>query len=123
MGSGSQNVTGSFTGTGATLEVETVGFKPRVVELINYSDPGILKWTENMPDAGGFKQVDAATAILTTTGITPTGQRWCINSLALDLDTPDDLRALLVSGGLDTTATGQYLRMSGLAERLTRPAE
>ena len=45
-------------------------------------------------------------------------------NLALDLDTPADLRSLLArDGGLDATATGRYLQMSGLAERLSRPAE
>jgi 2-phospho-L-lactate guanylyltransferase len=45
-------------------------------------------------------------------------------NLALDLDTPDDLRSLLArDGDPATTATGRYLRTSGLAERLSRPAE
>ena len=44
-------------------------------------------------------------------------------NLALDLDTPDDLRTLLANSvGLEGTATGRYLRRSGLAERLRRPA-
>jgi 2-phospho-L-lactate guanylyltransferase len=44
-------------------------------------------------------------------------------NLALDLDTPDDLRSLLTQhGGAAATATGRYLRTSGLAARLTGPA-
>lgn len=69
--SGTQLVTGSFVGTGAALDVETVGFKPRYVRMWNVSDPGTLEWTDGMADAAGFKHVDGTQTQLSANGVTP----------------------------------------------------
>lgn len=53
-----QIVTGSTTGTGAALNVE-VGFSPKVVVIINETDPGMYIWTDTMADAEMQKMTDA----------------------------------------------------------------
>ena len=72
MSSGVQRtVCGSFTGTGAELDVRTVGFRPRRVELFNEDGLAKLEWTESMADAAGVKQVTAGTMSVATAGVTP----------------------------------------------------
>lgn len=63
---------GSFYGTGASLDIEKVGFRPRSVWLINVTDVATLKWNEAMPDDSGYQE-DAGIAgtWLTSGGITP----------------------------------------------------
>ncbi len=73
MGSGGTRVkTGIVIGTGADLDVRTVGFRPDVVELINLDSDDKLKWAAGMADANGHKTVAAGTStLITTLGITP----------------------------------------------------
>ncbi len=73
MGSGvSRVMTGSFTGTGAIVNVKTVGFKPKRVELFNLTGLAKGMWQEGMADDSVMKQVTAGTiSAPTTDGVTP----------------------------------------------------
>jgi hypothetical protein len=69
---GTRIMTGSVLGTGADLNVRTVGFRPKTVELINKDSHDKLKWTDVMADASGHKQIAAGTSsFITSLGITP----------------------------------------------------
>lgn len=73
MGSGAQrSVRGSVFGTGADLEVHTVGFRPGHVRVwqIENSAKAQGEWVEGMADDSMAKVV-AAADFVTTNGITP----------------------------------------------------
>ena len=74
MGSGvSREQRGSFSGTGSLLTVDSVGFRPRQIRLINTASGDEATWTESMADASMYKRVAAGTgAMVTTGGLTPT---------------------------------------------------
>jgi len=72
MGSGVQRTRcGSFYGTAANIDIRTVGFRPRKVELYNVDGLATLIWTESMADAAGVKRVTAGTMSIATAGVTP----------------------------------------------------
>jgi len=75
MASGSmRKVCGAFYGTGAQLDVRTVGFRPVHVKLINAGGLVLGEWMEGMADASALKQVNADTTqiiLASTNGITP----------------------------------------------------
>ena len=73
MASGAARVIyGASLGTGADLDVRTVGFRPRSVRIINVDSADELEWVEGMADAAGLKRVTAGTgSVLTTLGVTP----------------------------------------------------
>ncbi len=73
MASGAAKVAyGASLGTGANLDVRTVGFRPRSVEIINVDSADQLKWVEGMADGGGLKTLAAgASSVLTSAAITP----------------------------------------------------
>jgi hypothetical protein len=73
MSSGvSRVMTGSVEGTGANLDVRTVGFRPRAVKLVNADSDDSLEWQDTLPDDYGYKSVKAgANAVITSLGITP----------------------------------------------------
>lgn len=63
---------GAVVGTGADLNVRTVGFRPRSVKLINQDSADEMYWHSYMADASAFKRVAAGTSsVITTLGITP----------------------------------------------------
>ena len=65
-------VTGSFVGTGSAVDVKTVGFRPRRVELFNVTGLAVAHWTDAMADASMVKQVTAGTMTFpTSNGVTP----------------------------------------------------
>lgn len=73
MGSGVSRVqTASVTGTGADLEVRTIGFRPSAVRVMNESGDEIT-WSDTMPDDTGLKRkgADGIASFLATLGITP----------------------------------------------------
>lgn len=72
MSGGSRCVTGLIQGTGASLAVTKVGFKPRYVRVVNLDDPGALEHFEGMASAHGFKHVDGTQTAITSLGITLT---------------------------------------------------
>jgi hypothetical protein len=73
MSGARRTISGSVKGTGAMLEVRSIGFRPTKVELKNVG-AGLCSadWNEAMPDASMFKRVTAGTATFPlTNGITP----------------------------------------------------
>ena len=73
MASGAAKVAyGASLGTGANLEVRSVGFRPRSVEIINVDSADQLKWQDGMADASGLKTLAAgASSFLSAAAITP----------------------------------------------------
>lgn len=73
MGSGVSRVkTGAVVGTGAALDVRTVGFRPSCVKLINGDSDDSMIWSDTMADAAGYKSLKAgANAMVTSDGVTP----------------------------------------------------
>jgi hypothetical protein len=74
MSSGTQiTKNGAITGTGANLDVTTVGFRPRRVELIDQTGLATAVWTDSMAEGRGFKRVTAGdmTQMAAAAGITP----------------------------------------------------
>jgi hypothetical protein len=63
---------GMVTGTGASLDVTSVGFRPRRVEIMNVEGLCLAKWQDSMPDASAVKQItDGTMTYITSLGITP----------------------------------------------------
>lgn len=83
MGSGGTRIKcGSFIGTGASLTIEGLGFQPRLVKLINSSNPASLEWNEAMPDDTGYQLTEdtkVTAAFLSTKGITATSDGFTVN--------------------------------------------
>ena len=77
MSSGVQrSVRGTFIGTGAQLDIKTVGFRPGKVKLLNVTGLCVAEWTNTMADASMLKTVDSGSGTTdivfpTTNGITP----------------------------------------------------
>jgi len=74
MSSGVQlSKNGAVLGTGADLDVRTVGYKPRRVRLINEDGLAIAEWNDTMTEGRGFKQITAGTfsQMAAGEGITP----------------------------------------------------
>jgi hypothetical protein len=73
MSSGvNRNMSGAFTGTGAAINVRTVGFRPKRVEIVNRGGVCFAVWFAPMPDASAMKTVTAGTtSFVTSGGITP----------------------------------------------------
>lgn len=72
MASGAnRSVFGSFVGTGAQLDIRTVGFRPSKVSLYNETGLVSAEWTNTMADAAGLKRVTAGDMTKMSAGITP----------------------------------------------------
>jgi hypothetical protein len=72
MSGGERTVRGVVTGTGASLDVRTVGFRPTKVVLRNATSNIMLEWVNSQADAAGFKTLAAGTRTnITSAGITP----------------------------------------------------
>lgn len=82
MGSGvSRTFVGSYTGTGAAIDVHKVGFRPRNVRLLSIDGLCKGEWIEGMPDASVFKEVtDGTITVPTTLGITPLADGFTIGA-------------------------------------------
>ena len=62
MSSGVQiSKNGAVIGTGADLDVTTVGFRPRRVEIVNTDGLVTAVWNDCMAEGRGFKRVTAGT--------------------------------------------------------------
>jgi len=86
-------MTGAFTGTGAALNVDTVGFKPGKVELLNRTGLVSAHWTTEMGDGAAFKNINhdtAQNAFVTTGGITARASGFSVGTDA-DLNTAAEL--------------------------------
>jgi hypothetical protein len=75
MASGAKRILcGSFKGTGAQLDIKTIGFRPTAVKLKNVgAGLSSAEWQEGMPDGSMAKRVTAGTMSFVTggNGITP----------------------------------------------------
>lgn len=74
MSSGTQLIkNGTVIGTGANLDVLTVGYRPRRVELLNETGLAFAVWTDTMTEGRGIKRITAGTSSLCAAGqgITP----------------------------------------------------
>jgi len=91
MASGAAKVVrGSFLGTGALLEVRSVGFRPRSVKLLNTDGLATAEWLEGMADASMVKRVTAGTMTAPTTGgVTPLSDGFSIGADA-DMNAADE---------------------------------
>jgi hypothetical protein len=72
MSGSNRYVSGVIRGTGASLDVKTVGFRPTKVNVYNLGTNIGLSWCRALPDASGLKAVAAGTrTFVTSAGITP----------------------------------------------------
>jgi len=75
MGSGvNRIVTGSFYGTGADKNIDTVGFRPKLVRVVNVESGGLCRaeWFKGMADDSAVKTAaDGTISVITSNGITP----------------------------------------------------
>ncbi len=74
MGSGVQVIkNGAVDGATATdVDVTTIGFRPRMVELFNETGLATAVWLDSMKDGEMLKTITAGTlSKVTSTGITP----------------------------------------------------
>jgi len=83
--------TGSFYGTGASLNVTKLGFRPRAVTLLNKDGLCRLEWTKDMADASGVKTVtDGTISFITSNGITPLANGFTLGA-DTDVNVADEL--------------------------------
>jgi hypothetical protein len=87
-----RSVVGAFTGTGADLEVRTVGFRPKYVKVINVSaDNAAGEWLEGMADDSAVKTItDGTISVITSDGITPLSDGFALGADA-DLNVDGEL--------------------------------
>lgn len=91
MSSGVQvSKNGAVKGTGANLDVRTVGFRPRRVELVNETGLVTAYWADTMADATGMKRVTAGDMTMMVAGITPLSDGFRIGTDA-DLNVAGEL--------------------------------
>lgn len=94
MSSGVARVmTGSYIGTGVAFNVDTVGFRPKMVQLFNASGLTMSTWTNTMADASVYKVFNHATvqnAFATTNGITPRNNGFTVGTDA-DINTDTEV--------------------------------
>lgn len=64
---------GSVVGTGADLDVRTVGFRPKEVQYYNVDGLATGLWTETLADGLALKAITAGTISMTSAGdgVTP----------------------------------------------------
>jgi hypothetical protein len=80
---GSRVVTGAFVGTAADLEVRTVGFRPRRVDLTNVTGLVTASWQDTMADDSMCLRVTAGDMTFpTTNGITPLSDGFAVGANA-----------------------------------------
>lgn len=78
---GSRTFVGGFRGTGAIINIDTLSFKPRRVELINIDSEDSLRWQQGMVDDSGYKSIAAGTnSFVTSDGVTPRPQGFAIGA-------------------------------------------
>lgn len=80
---------GSYIGTGVAFNVDTVGFRPKIVKLFNVAGLTECTWTKTMADASVFKIFNHDTvqvAFATSNGITPRANGFTVGTDA-DINT------------------------------------
>lgn len=76
-------VVGAVIGTGSAMNVDTVGFRPKLVRVVNAGATGLarLEWFKGMADAAAVKTVTAGTiSVLSSNGITPRANGFTIGA-------------------------------------------
>jgi hypothetical protein len=69
---GSRIAIGQVVATGANLDIRTVGFKPRLVEVMNLDNNVTIRWWEGLANGYAEQTIEAGTRSLETAdGITP----------------------------------------------------
>ncbi len=75
MGSGAKSpAVGSVVGTGSAINIDTVGFRPRHIRVVNAGATGLsrFEWFQGMADDSAVKTVTNGTvSVVTSDGITP----------------------------------------------------
>ena len=72
MASGDSTFSGSFTGTGALVEVGVCPFKPDKVELLNEDGLASADWQKSMADGDMLKRItNGDLTMVNTNGVTP----------------------------------------------------
>lgn len=85
--------TGSETGTGSAINV-TCGFQPKVIWILNETDPGIFIWTDTMADAEMVKLTDApALTFPTSDGVSAYAGSIAANSKGFTIGADSDMNA------------------------------
>ena len=88
---GTRKVTGSVNGTGSAIDIRTVGFRPKKVELENVDGLASCVWTDTMADDSMVKRVTAGTmTFVTSNGIIPLSNGFTIGADS-DLNASDEL--------------------------------
>lgn len=94
MSSGVNRVmAGAYIGTGSALNIDIVGFRPKMVQLFNEDGLAVATWTKTMPDAAAlkiFNHADTQVAYVTANGITPRANGFQVGTDA-DLNTADEV--------------------------------
>jgi len=94
MGSGvNRVVVGGFYGTGADQNVDSVGFRPKLVRVVNVASGGLCRaeWIRGMADDAAVKTVtDGTISVITTNGITPRANGFALGADA-DLNVSGEL--------------------------------
>ncbi len=95
MGSGgSRLMAGGVVGTGATLNVRTIGFRPSYVEIFNTTGNAKATWVKGMADDSAQKTVDSGAgatdiSLITSLGITPLSDGFTLGA-DTDLNVADE---------------------------------
>lgn len=88
---GSRKMYGSFVGTGADMEVRTVGFRPKHVHIVNITGLCEAEWLLGMADDSMVLRITAGTmTVPTTNGITPLSDGFAVGANA-DLNVSGEL--------------------------------
>ena len=87
--------TGTFTGTGAALNV-SLGFEPDHVRIVNDTAGAALEWYSSMTAGHGYKRVAAGTGTKITSGgiSTYTGSTTAGRGFTLGTDTDINVNAV-----------------------------
>jgi len=84
MGSGvNRIVVGAVIGTGSAMNVDTVGFRPKLVRVVNAGATGLsrFEWFAGMADAAAVKTVTNGTiSVIAADGITPRARGFTIGA-------------------------------------------
>jgi hypothetical protein len=80
MASSAHQSYGQFLGTGASINVTKVGFKPNTVKLSN-ANGIMLEWDPSLPDGYAYKTLANGTrSVISSNGITPISQGFTLGT-------------------------------------------
>lgn len=91
MSSGAPRVfRGSFIGTGASLDIRVVGFRPGKLTIFNTAGEVKAEWINEMPDASMMIDDGAGVDFVSVDGITPLSDGFTVGANA-DLNVDGEL--------------------------------